>query len=176
MRQGLRVCSLFALSDPYSAARRWTLDGYLRGGHRLPSRVGVWDDLRLVVVRRIDRKVRFKYRQREIFPFLSLAQQRAALKGTEGRGLTVQRSYRAILAHVFQDDFPTCMHDLTLPCLSPCLLRLLATTIFDFVSGLGRKPAWFPNSDCLAFGYCEFADRTRMVNFLYHCAADAEAI
>jgi hypothetical protein len=121
------------------------LNVYLRGGHRFPSRVGVWGDLRLVVVRRTDRKVGFKCRQRAIFPFLSLAQERAALKGTEGRGLTVQRSYRAILAHIFQDDFLTHMHELTLPWLSPCSLRLWATTIFDFVSGLGKKPEWFPN-------------------------------
>ena len=119
---------------------------HLRGGHHLPSRVGVWVDLRLVVVRRTGRKVGFKYRQREIFPLLSLGQKRASLKGTEGRGLTVQRSYRAISAHVFQDDFPTRMHELTLPRLSPCSLRLWAKTIFDFVSGFGKKPEWFPNS------------------------------
>jgi hypothetical protein len=118
----------------------------LRGGHRLPSRVGVWNDLQLVVVRRAGRKVGFKYRQREIFPILSLAQEGAALKGTEGRGLTVQGSYRAILAHVFQDDFPTHMHELTPLWPSPCSLRLWATTIFEFVSGRGRKPEWFPNS------------------------------
>ncbi len=102
------------------------LGWYLRGGHRrLPSRVGVWGDLRLlVVVQRTGHKVGFEFCQREIFPFLSLAQERAALKGTEGRGLTVQRSYRAISAHVFQDDFPTRMHEH-----SPLSFPLLITTV-----------------------------------------------
>ena len=120
---------------------------YLRGGHRPPSRVGVWGYLRLLVtVQPTGHKVGFELCQRENFPFPSLAQERTALKGTEGRGLTVQRSYRAISAHVFQDGFPTRMHDLTLPCLSPCSLPMWTTTIFDFVSGLGREPEWFPNS------------------------------
>jgi hypothetical protein len=47
------------------------------------------------------------------FPFLGLLQERPALKGTEGRSLTVQRSYRAVSAHILQDGFP--LH----PCKSP---------------------------------------------------------
>ena len=66
------------------------LGSYLRGGHRLPSRVGVWSYLRLLVrVQPTGHKVGFEFRQREIFPFLSLGQERAALRGTEGRCLTV---------------------------------------------------------------------------------------
>jgi hypothetical protein len=40
--RGLK-CLIFTTST----ARRWTLDGCLRGGHRAPSRVNVWGDLRL---------------------------------------------------------------------------------------------------------------------------------
>jgi len=101
---------------------------------------------RVILLQCTGHKVGLEFRQREIFPLLSLGQKRASLKGTEGRRLTVQRSYRAISAHVFQYDFPTRRHELTLPPFFPCSLRLWGTTIFDFVSGLGRKPEWFPNS------------------------------
>jgi hypothetical protein len=53
-----------------------------------------------------DLEVGFELRHCEMFPFLGLLQERPALKGTEGRSLTVQRSYRAVSAHVLQDGFP----------------------------------------------------------------------
>lgn len=105
------------------ARSRWCL----RGGHHLPPRVGVWGDLRLfVVVRRAGHKIGFELRQRAIFPFLGVVQERASLQGAEGRGLTVQRSYRAIFAHVFQDDLPIHVHER-----SPRSFPLLATTLGD---------------------------------------------
>ena len=65
------------------AQSRW-LGSYLRAGHCLLSRVGVWGYL-WVRVQPTDHKIGFEFRQREIFPFLSLAQERGALRGTEGR-------------------------------------------------------------------------------------------
>jgi hypothetical protein len=107
---------------------RWCL----RGGHRLPPRGGVWGVLRLFDVARCTRrKIGFKCGQGEIFPFLGVIQERASLKGAEGRGLTVQGSYRAISAHVFQDDFPARMHDRS-PRSFPLLVMTLGDNNFQF--------------------------------------------
>ena len=93
----------------------------LSSGHRLPSRVGIYDDVgRSIIVQRIGREVGFKFGQRQTFPFPGLAQKRAPLIGTEARGLTVQRSNGSISAHVFQDGFPARMHEFGLPLFSPC--------------------------------------------------------
>jgi hypothetical protein len=121
---------------------RWRL----RGGHRLPPRVGVGGVLRLFVVARPTRhKIGFEYGQSEIFPFPGVVQERAALQRAKGRGLTVQRSYRATSAHVFQDDFPTRRHERS-PQSFPLLVTILGGNDFQLVSAPGRKPEWFPNS------------------------------
>jgi hypothetical protein len=107
------------MPSPNPAASIWRCasGGALRRSHRFPPRIGIYDDLRLsIVVRSVGHKVGFEFRQREMLPFPGLAQERASLNGAEARGLTVQRSYRAISAHVFQDGFPAGMHECDLPC------------------------------------------------------------
>jgi hypothetical protein len=56
--------------------RRCGSDSHLRGGHRLPSRVGTWGQLRFLIVARPGgrHEVGFEFRQSEIFPFLSLVE------------------------------------------------------------------------------------------------------
>jgi hypothetical protein len=58
----------------------------------LPSHLGVSSDLRLLIVvpAVADVEVDFEFRYREMLPLLGLPQERPALKGTEGRRLTVQ--------------------------------------------------------------------------------------
>lgn len=85
----------------------------LRGGHRLPPRMG--GVLRFIAARRPRRKIGFECGQSEIFPFPGVVQERAALTGAEGRGLTVQGSYRAISAHAFQNGIPARMHERSPP-------------------------------------------------------------
>ena len=124
---------------------------YLRSdGHFLPLCVVVSGDLRLfIAVPCTGHKVGFELRQREIFPLISLIQERVPLKGTEGCGLTVQGSYRAIPAHALQDGVPTRIHEL-IPLSFPFSFRLSVKIIFNFVSALGRQAEWFLNSCCLA--------------------------
>ena len=52
------------------------------------------------------REVGFEFSHRELFPFAGLPEQRPALVGTVGRGLTIQRGDRAIPPYVFHDSFP----------------------------------------------------------------------
>ncbi len=58
----------------------------------LPSHLGVSSDLRLLIVvpAAADVEIGFEFRYREMLPLLGLPKERPALKGTEGRGLTVQ--------------------------------------------------------------------------------------
>jgi len=88
-----------------------------------------------------DLEVSFELCYCETFPFLGLLQERPALKGTEGRSLTVQRSYRAVSAYILQDG------SLFIPVnpLLPCSSRTCVKTIFDSLAGHSRKLEWFAN-------------------------------
>jgi hypothetical protein len=57
-----------------------------------PSHPGISSDLRLLIVVPAGAgiEVGFEFRYREMLPLLGMPQERPALKGTEGRGLTVQ--------------------------------------------------------------------------------------
>jgi len=93
---------------------------YLRGGNHFPLRVGAPGDFRLHVADRAltEIEVGFQLRYGEMLPFVGLPQKRTALKGTEGGGSPVQRSYCAVSAHVFHDNFPVRAHELGSPFLS----------------------------------------------------------
>jgi hypothetical protein len=99
-----------------------------------PSHLGISSDLRLLIVvpAVADVEVGFEFRYREMLPLLGLSQKGPALRGTECRRLTVQRSYCTISAHVLDYDFPTPDHEL----IPPSCVKVIATMRQkDFRSG-----------------------------------------
>src|SRR5882724_9128419 len=98
-----------------------------RGSHRhnvrfalngsLPRRLGVSRDWRspIVMPAVTGDEIGFEFFDRQTFPLLGLIQQRPALKGPEGRSLTVQGSGGAIAAHLLHDGFPIPDHELIPP-------------------------------------------------------------
>ena len=57
-------------------------------------------------------EIGLEFGHRAMLPLLRLAQERATLQGTEGRGLAKERSDGAIASHIFQDSVPVLLPSL----------------------------------------------------------------
>jgi hypothetical protein len=118
------------------------------GGNRLPSRLGAWSDLQLLIVvwAIADGEICFELGDGEMFPPFGLVQERPSLKWTQGRSLTAQRSYGAISAHVFNNNFPVHEHEFVLPLFASEWLHCWIT-IFDWLVRLTENSNGFRTPD-----------------------------
>lgn len=89
---------------------------FSRGGEHLPSLALSYS--RLIVRAFASHEVVLEFRQSKLLPALRLPQESPALKGTEGRGLAIQRSDCAISTYILKTISP--LAGMTLfPSLSP---------------------------------------------------------
>src|SRR5438067_6466921 len=89
--------------------------------HQLPSRLGAWGGLQVVIVIGAIANNEICFFRREAFPSFSLVQKRPLLKRTQGRSLPTQRSYGAISAHIFHNNLPIHDHEFFSPLASEWL-------------------------------------------------------